>query len=591
MGKRFACLLILFLFFFQSYDLKAEDCNRIKSICGKYIETWKRFYPSLAFSKGIFSSIFYFEDFSEQKIEVWLAFNKKTLAGILKFGPDLALEDRIDVRLLKIKVNSEIDKWEMEVPHKVSLWLYASHISRAVSGILTTRLLTTGEKYRLIEKRLTAVNKLCSAAIHSLKDESPENLERSLKSLEDSVLYYQKNLPEKLRTWITPGNLGEFAHKCGDTASLIRDLTAHVRNKIKPQITGSDSDVLGPTQFARKLKLYTDSDLTPQQLEAMALKEIQEVRRLMAETATEYLKETYPGVKVPVKFDLLLNKALSDMEKLHTSSGQEYLRFWKKLARQAEEFIRKNKIATLPENSTLSIKLAPESFGPMARIGWVSPAPPFHPTPWTTLYLPSIPDSFPEKEKKEFWRSFNIPFNTMIVIHELFPGHYIQGKINRENPHPVRILFPYGLYEEGWATLCEKVALESGWDDNNKLTKLAHLRKRLENANRAYSSVQAHCNHWDKNRIMEFSVNTSLLAPQFAKSLWGRLIRFPMQMTSYFLGSAQFYEIYENEKRRCGEKFRKLDFMDTILRAGPIPIDEFPKIFHEVYAFTSDLSG
>jgi uncharacterized protein (DUF885 family) len=35
----------------------------------------------------------------------------------------------------------------------------------------------------------------------------------------------------------------------------------------------------------------------------------------------------------------------------------------------------------------------------------------------------------------------------------------------------------------------------------------------------------------------------------------------------------------EAEKKRLGEKFRIIDFMDTILRAGPIPLDEFPEIF------------
>jgi hypothetical protein len=581
MKKRFACLMILFLFCLPLFHLNAEDLNRIKFLCEKYIETWKGFYPSRAFSQGILSSIFHFEDFSGQRIGEWLALNKKMLAELSKPLPHLSLEDRIDARLLRIQLKSEIEKWEMEAPHKVSLWLYAGHISSAVSGILTTRLLIPGEKVRLIRKRLAGVNHMCFAAIQSLRDESPENLERSLESLEESIRFYQKKLPETLRTWINPENFSEFDTRCRDTASRIKGLTAHVRSSIKPHITRSDSDVLGPARFARKLKLYTDSDLTPQQLETMALKEIQSVRKLMADTATEYLKEAYPEVKVPAKFDVLMSKALSDMEKTHTSSGQEYLRFWQKVSGEAEAFIRKNRIATLPENSTLSIKLAPESAGPMARIGWVSPAPPFHPTPWTTIYLPSIPDSFSEKEKNEFWRSFNIPFNTMIVVHELFPGHYIQGKINRENPHPVRIFFPYGLYEEGWATLCEKVALESGWDNHNKLTKLAHLRKRLENANRAYCSVQAHCHHWDKNRIMEFSVNTSLLAPQFAKSLWGRLIGFPMQMTSYFLGSHRFYRLYEDEKERLGDKFRILDFMDTILRAGPVPLDEFPNIFRE----------
>ena len=581
MKKRFACLMILFLHCLPLFHLDAGDCHSVKSLSAKYIEAWKGFYPSRAFSKGIFSSIFYFEDFSGKNIEEWLAFNKKTFDVISKFGRDLPLEDRIDARLLRIQILSEIEKWEREVPHKVSLWLYAGHISGAVSGILTTRLMMPGEKLRLIEKRLTGVTNLCSAAIQSLRDESPDNLERSLKRLEESIRFYQKILPETLKAWIKPGDPGEFANRCGDTASRIKGLTAHVRSKIKPHITRSDSDVLGPTRFARKLKLYTDSDLTPQQLETMALREIRDVRKLMAETAAEYLKEAYPEVKVPAKFDVLMSKALSDMEKTHTSGGLEYLRFWQKISGEAEAFIRENRIATLPENSTLSIKLAPESAGPMARIGWVSPAPPFHPTPWTTIYLPSIPDSFPEKEKNEFWRSFNIPFNTMIVIHELFPGHYIQGKINRENPHPVRIFFPYGLYSEGWATLCERVALEAGWDDYNKLTTLAHLRKRLENANRAYCSVQAHCNHWDKNRIMEFSVNTSRLAPQFAKSLWGRLIRSPMQMTSYFLGSHRLYKLYEDEKKRLGENFSTLDFMDTILRAGPIPLDEFPNIFRE----------
>lgn len=579
MGKRWLCFMIFVLISGSSFNLTAEDPGQVKSLCGQYIAAWKQFYPSRALGKGILSSIFDYEDFSARSIGKWLDYNKKVLAEITTPGRDLPLEDGIDARLLKIQVKSEIEKWEVEGPHKVSLGLYARPISRAVSHLLTTRLLTPGEKYRLIVNRLAGVNNLCAAGIQMLKDESPKSLEEGLKSLERSILFYQKILPRQVKAWIKPGSFGEFAKKCGNTAARIRGLMSHVRNKIKPRLTRSDSDVLGHREFARKLKLYTDSDLTPGRLERMAEKEIQLVRKLMAQTAREYFKETYPDEKVPVKFDVLINRALWDMEKHHTSSGQEYLQFWKKIAGQAEAFVREKKIATLPENSTLSIKLAPESAGPMARVGWVSPAPPFHPTPWTTIYLPFIPDSHPEKEKKEFWRSFNLPFNKFIVIHELFPGHYIQGKINRENPHLVRIHFPYGLYSEGWATLCERVALEVGWDDYNKLTKLAHLRKRLENANRAYCSVQVHCYHWDKKKIMDFSVKTSLLAPQFAKSLWGRLIRAPMQMTSYFLGSAQFYRLYESEKERLKDRFRTLDFMDTILRAGPIPIDEFTKIF------------
>jgi uncharacterized protein (DUF885 family) len=467
----------------------------------------------------------------------------------------------------------------MEAPHKFTLSLYSTPITRAVTGVLDSQLLMPGEKVRVILDRLDDVEKMCAAAVQQLEDGSPGEVQRSLRSLERSVGFYAKKLPDAAKNWMAPDVFEEFVGKCQHISQQVQDLVSHVKTHLIPKLTKIDSVILGREEFARRLRLYTDSELTPEKLTELAFAEIQLVRELIAQVCEEYVQEAYPEKKIPEDFNELVEIALGDMEKNHPSSQQEYLHLWEGLAKKAENFIREKKIATLPENQTLNIRLAPESAGPMARIGWVSPAPSFHPNPWTTIFLPNIPDSHPQKEREDFWRSFNNHFTTFIVIHELFPGHYIQSKINRENPHPVRILFPYGLYSEGWATLCERVALDAGWDDYNKLTYLAHLRKRIENANRAYTSVQVHCNGWDQEKVHEFSVNTSLLAPQFAKSLWGRLMRSPMQITSYFLGTQQFTELYENEKKRLGDKFRTLDFMDTVLRAGPIPLDEFPTIF------------
>lgn len=567
------------LLFFLSCNLYVISFSGVRELCRDYIESWKRFYPSRAFSRGFLGTVFYFEDFTESKIEAWLKINKTTLDEISRHESDFVSEDRIDSRLLRIQIKSEIDKWEKEAPHKNSLSLYSGHISRAVDSVVDSDLLMPGEKFRVILTRLEGVDKMCKAAIHQLEDGSPRSVERNLRALETSAEFYENKLPEIAKAWIPPGNFEGFIAKCRYTSSQIQTLVSHVKNDLLSSLTGSDSVILGREEFARRLRLYTDSELTPEQLAEISLQEIRKVRGSIAQVCEEYIREAYPEQKVPEDLNELVNKALGNMEKNHPAGQQEYLRFWEGLAKQAEQFIREKKIATLPENQTLSIRLAPESSGPMARIGWVSPAPSFYPNPWTTIYLPNIPDSHPEKEREDFWRSFNNHFTTFIIIHELFPGHYIQSKINRENPHPVRILFPYGLYSEGWATLCERVALDAGWDNDNKLTYLAHLRKRIENANRAYTSVQVHCNGWDKEKVNEFSVKTSLLAPQFAKSLWGRLIGSPMQITSYFLGTQKFTELYENERKRRGSKFRNIDFMDTVLRAGPIPLDEFTAIF------------
>jgi hypothetical protein len=311
----------------------------------------------------------------------------------------------------------------------------------------------------------------------------------------------------------------------------------------------------------------------------MALNEIETVRDLMAQVSKQYLLETYPTKKLPKNDMDIIDLALADMEKDAPLNSADYLQFWQQLADSAVAFIQKNNIATLPKNQTLRIQTAPESAGPAARIGWVASAPPFDPNPMTTLNLPSIPDTLPQQEQVDFWASFNKPFNRMIVIHELFPGHYMQLKISRETPHSLRLLFPYGIFIEGWATFTEKVLLDAGWEAENKLTLLAHLRKRLENANRAYTSVQVHCNDWNQDQVLEFSTETSLLAPQFAKSLWGRIINSPLQLTSYYLGGAQFTQLLKTEKERLGDNFDLKYFMDTIMKAGPIPIDEFYDIF------------
>jgi hypothetical protein len=353
---------------------------------------------------------------------------------------------------------------------------------------------------------------------------------------------------------------------------------------------------LGRDAYEAELRRYYDMEITPEEVAERALAEIREVRRLMAETAAAYWRESHgqklaagqeqaPGQAMaseaqqpPEDERALIAWALAEMEEDRASTQQESLELFTRFADEAEAFVRDKQIATLPPDRTLEIVLTPTSAGPAQRIGFVDPAPPFDSTAVTVLSIPTIEDTFPAAEKEDFYRSFNNHFNKAIIVHELFPGHYMQGKIASRNPRQARIFFPYEPYIEGWATLVEKIALDEGWDDFDRLTYLAHLRKRLENANRAYTSVQVHCFGWTEDEVLRFSEEESLLAPQFAKSLWGRLERSPMQMTSYFMGADRLTGILEAEKERLGEGFDVRAFNDAILGAGPVPFDLIPEV-------------
>ncbi len=543
-----------------------------------YIEAWKKFYPSKALNQGIHTAIFDYENYSTNNIEEWLTFNQKMLAQLSANNTPYVIENRIDARLLKVQVQEEINKWGDKKIQQHSLNLYTPLIAKATDKVLAAAYLTNREKTKLICQRLDAVQNLCAAAKKSLIKDDKAAIERGIKNLAKAAIFYETELPDLTKGWQSSASCKNLDIHCQTTAAHIQDLITHLQTKILPKAKTTKATI-GKTEYARRLALYTDSNLSPDQLSSIALAEIQTVRNLIGEVSEQYLKKQYPTKALPNDYKSIVKAAFADMEKDAPTSGEDYLEFWLELRDAAIDFIEKKEIATLPDFQTLRIMPAPESAGAAARIGWVDSAPPFAPNPLTTLYLPSIPDTLPAQEQKDFWASFNKPFNRMIVIHELFPGHYMQIKISRATPHPVRLLFPYAVYFEGWATFTERVLLDAGWEQDNPLTFLAHLRKRLENANRAYTSMQVHCNDWTQAQVMEFSTETSLLAPQFAKSLWGRIMRSPMQLTSYFLGGQQFTALLAAEKKRLGKAFNLTDFMDTIMQVGAIPIDEFSGIF------------
>lgn len=545
-----------------------------------YVEAWKKFYPSKALNQGMHDAIFAYEDYSLDNINNWISYNKSLLRLLQEPKHSYREARPINARLLRVQAQTELDKWTQSTPHLNSLSLYARAISNAIPPLLEADYLTPSEQTQLICQRLNSVLLLTTQAEANIKSGSKSDLESGLRALERAANFFIQELPEVMKSWPQDRYCPEMNTLLQQARKSLKSLTSKTQKQWLPKALET-SPILGRDEYARQLALYTDSDLTPEKLAQIALQEIQTTKGIMLEVARSYLQQTYPTQALPASDNEVIKRALADMEKDAPLNASDYLAFWQGLTQKAIAFIKEKDLATLPKYETLRIQTAPESAGAAARIGWVSSAPPFDPNPVTTLYLPSIPETLPQQEQIDFWASFNKPFNRMIVIHELYPGHYMQIKVSRENPHPLRLLFPYGIYTEGWATFTEKVLLDAGWEKENPLTLLAHLRKRLENANRAYTSVQVHSQNWSQEKVLEFSITESLLAPQFAKSLWGRIMRSPMQLTSYFLGGQQFTKLLAAEKERLGADFELKRFMDTVMQAGPIPIDEFYRIFAE----------
>ena len=547
----------------------AQAGTELDAQADAYISKWAEFYPSEALSNGLKQAAWEFEDFSGNRVDEWIAYNRRTLE-MLESLSDLPVNEQVDARVLRRQGRRELERWVHDKALVNQPAWYAEVISQALTYILVREQFTPEEKFDAVLQRLTAVQSMCDVGIVNLQNGSPERTRRAVEILERTRTFYHDSLPGLIHDWSGGKRQEQVTQVIDDTVNSVDALVRHIRDNVLPD--AAIPDHLDEQDYARKLRIYTDSDLTPAQLRDSAAAEIEEVRGLMVIEARAWWKEHGTNAPIPAGEHELLEAVMAKMEEARSDNRSDFVNFFKELTDEAERFLVENDLATVPLPRTIHVGLSPDHFSG-AAYGGVYSTGPFNPGTDTLFYLPSIPDDSTPDQKDGFYRSFNDHFNTMIIAHEIYPGHYLQLKVAAGEAPALRTLFANGVYVEGWGTFSEELMLDAGWSSGDKMTRLAHLRKRLENAVRAYTSVMVHIHGWDKERLMEFAETRGLLAPQFAVNLWNRVMNSPLQIPSYFLGFHGFRRLWEEEQARLGNDFNTREFVDKVLRAGPIPID------------------
>jgi uncharacterized protein (DUF885 family) len=445
--------------------------------------------------------------------------------------------------------------------------------------VLVSEKLSSLEKRQAVLNRLDGVQALCRLAIDKLNNGNADRTEAALKSLQQTIDYYENSLLASPDTWAAEADREQLRIAVRATTSSMHELQTHIREKVLPVATLPNK--FGREHYARKLAIFSYDSLSPETLTGLALQEIDRVRELMLELAAAWWAEQNPERDRPAE-EALLDAALAAMEEDRESNQGDFLNVFRDVTQKSIEFVIENDFATVPDNRTIIIEMLPEH-SPLATVGAVFPPGPFDPEAKTLLYLPSIPDDSPQETRDGFYRSFNNHFNRMIISHEIFPGHDMQFKVGLEYSSTVRALFYNPILAEGWASFSEVLMLNAGWGGGDKLTRLAHLRKRLENATRAYISVMVHAEGWTEEQVIEFATKRGLLPSQFAINLWKRAsdLGLALQLTSYFAGYHGIDRLYQEEKQRLGDQFVQKDFVDALLRAGSVPVASLGEIIRQ----------
>jgi uncharacterized protein (DUF885 family) len=306
----------------------------------------------------------------------------------------------------------------------------------------------------------------------------------------------------------------------------------------------------GAARYAYQVKGSTTTDLTPEEIHQIGLKEVTRIEGEMMQVAK---KLGYSDLKS-------LNAAIEKNPKLHAQSRQQILDIYTK------------------DIDQMYAKL-PQLFGrlPKAKVV-VVPTEDFREKEASAAeYQTGAPDgSRPGRVQVNTGDPASRKTITMesTAYHEGVPGHHMQLSIAQELPTlpPFRQQGGYTAFVEGWALYSERLGKEVGFyqDSDNDY---GRLQDEMLRAIRLVVDTGFHYKHWSRDQVVQFFHDHSGIDEVDVQSETDRYIVWPGQALAYKIGQLKILELREKAKKELGPKFDIRQFHDQVLGAGALPLD------------------
>ena len=305
----------------------------------------------------------------------------------------------------------------------------------------------------------------------------------------------------------------------------------------------------GTARYAAMVKRSTTTDLSPEEIHQLGLRQVTELEAQMLAIAQ---KLGYKDVKT-------LNADIERNPKLHAHSRQQILDLYRSYT------------------DTMWAQL-PTAFGrlPKAKLE-VMPIEEFHEKEAATHYNQGTPDG--SRPGHVMVNTGDFEHRKLINIestayHEGVPGHHMQISIAQELPElpPFRQQEFYGAYTEGWALYSEKLGKEMGFY-KDPYSDYGRLQDEMLRAIRLVVDTGFHSKHWTREQVVDYFHAHSAIDEPEVQSETDRYISWPAQALSYKIGQLKIVELRERARKQLGDKFDLRAFHDEVLGAGALPLN------------------
>jgi len=159
------------------------------------------------------------------------------------------------------------------------------------------------------------------------------------------------------------------------------------------------------------------------------------------------------------------------------------------------------------------------------------------------------------------------------AYHEGVPGHHLQRSVSQKltGLPQFRLHGGNSAYSEGWALYAEELGKEVGLY-KDPVSDYGRLSSELFRAVRLVVDTGIHAKGWSRDQVVEFFRKTDAVDEPTIQSETDRYISWPAQALAYKMGQLEILKLRKEAEQKLGAKFDIREFHDVILRDGALPL-------------------
>ena len=332
----------------------------------------------------------------------------------------------------------------------------------------------------------------------------------------------------------------------------LRRLRAFVADEYLPAAPASGalgSYPGGAEVYAHEVRSNTTTEMSPAQIHAIGLRELERLRSEMEAVIKE--------VKFEGDFAAFVRHLNTEAKFFHTGP-ESLLAGYRDIAKRID-----------PE--------LPKLFAELPRVPYGVRAMPAHLGSERAEFYdgPALDGSKPGwfNANALAWKTRPIWVMETLVAHEAVPGHHLQIALAMEQGElpKLRRGSGYTVYDEGWALYAETLGFDLGLYQD-PYSRFGHLQGQAFRAARLAVDTGIHAMGWSRQRAIDFMVDRTGMNADFVAAEVDRYISWPGQALAYMIGQLKIVELRDRAKARLGDRFDIRKFHQVVLDQGSVPL-------------------